>query len=143
MISSDHELLVGVVDLLKDHVNQAQQFQDYVIRRFDAIDKRFDVIEQEQKEMRTEIRQLQEDVHVINKRFDDLHIYGGWLLAGITLIATIMTVVIPFLTSLFTRNNQPQPQQPVQPQPQTQQPLYIVLPSEIRTIQSESKTQPQ
>lgn len=113
MTSSDHEILL-------------------------SINGRLEKLEESVQGMRTEIRQLQEDVHVINTRIDSIEIHGGWLFGGITLIATLMTIVIPAITAFFMRNNsQTQPQV----QPQTPQPAFYIMPSEIIPVRTETKSQ--
>ena len=128
MISSDRDILISITEILSEHAKEDRVFRQEVLSRIGTLE--------------TSVRDLSEEVHIANLKIENMQLYGGLILGAITLMVTVSTVIVPLLAAMLNHkqnshhDNQGQTIQPVQP---VSQPVYIVMPSEIRPVQSDSK----
>ena len=121
MTSSDREILISITEILTKHIEQQNEINTILLRN--------------QAEMRAGIRQLHDDNIRITDRLNAIELYGGLILGAITLMVTVSTVIVPLVTAMFSRRDNSQIQTPPPASVPSQQPVFYVLPSEIRPYQ--------
>ena len=89
MESSDRDILISITEILTDHIDSQNMVNQQLLRN--------------QMELRAEIKQLNDSVIRNTARLDSTGTYGGWLLAAITLMVTVSTVIVPLITVFISR----------------------------------------